>query len=159
MTTTRLTKRGRAFALEGIGDAATLETGGSMRRGKITVNGDTLPVEVNHPRRLGITVGDGKDPIMRLTPGQSQVPGSTQPAHWDVSRSFRGYRAVLTRGEARIEFSLPKLRGKSVDVSVTGEWAYLELVALAACFALLARRRGDTLRAVAVATASGPQGR
>lgn len=156
MSTTTLTKRGGVLVLEGMGDAS-LDTGGGMTRGKITVNGEKLPVHVTDRRRLGVQVEGGKAPLVRLDPGgESLVPGSARPATWDVSRTKRTYHATLTRGGDRIEFSLG--RGKAVEVSVTGNWEQLELVALAGCFSLLSRKRGDKFRAAVIATATGPSG-
>ncbi|MGA8114253.1 MAG: hypothetical protein WCA46_11370 [Actinocatenispora sp.] len=153
-TTMKLRKHGGALVLDGPGTAASLTTDRVMRRGTITVNGAALPVEVNDRWRSGVTVGGGS-PVLRLDPRQAYVPGGAEPVSWEVSRGLRGYGAAVSRAHDRIELWLPRFHGKSVRVSVTGNWAHLELVALAACFGLLARRRGDSLQAVAVSGAIG----
>ncbi|WP_329168047.1 hypothetical protein OG709_28300 [Streptomyces sp. NBC_01267] len=152
--TLTLTKSHGSYVLEGTAGDASLETGKSMRRGEITVSGRTLPVEVNNPRRTGITVG-GSSPVLRLDHQDSFLPGSGKAVQWELSRSFRGYRAAVVSGGDRIDLWLPKFHGKSVEVKVDGDWDQLELVALSACFAVLSRRRGDAFRAMAVAGATG----
>lgn len=156
-TTMTLTKRDGALYLEGSDGTASLEPGTTMRRGKIVLDGKTLPIEVNNPLRTGITVG-GDQPVLRLDPQDGFVPGSSAPTQWQVSREKGRYSGTLTRGGDRIDLSVQRFHGKSVEVSVTGDWEQLELVALSACFALLARRRGDALRGAAVASASAGHG-
>ncbi|MDQ1025113.1 hypothetical protein QF035_002695 [Streptomyces umbrinus] len=77
-----------------------------------------------------------------------------------LARGFLdGYLVSLVRGSDLIEFSLPRFRGKSVQVAVGGDWDHLELIRLAGCFALLSLRRGDAYRSTAVVGAIGPHAR
>jgi len=146
------------LVIRGLGEpTAVLHPSASMRRGKIKTSAGTLPIEVNDPWRSGATLtGTGGRPILRLDPRASSLPDSRQPAQWQVRRGWGGYSATLSRGGDRIELRLPRLHGKGVQLQVTGRWGtQLELILLAACFALLARRRGDTFRAMAVVGATG----
>lgn len=159
-TTLRLRKRGGAHVLDGIASpTATLTFGRGMRTGTITVDGKALPIEVDSPMRSGVVLG-GSAPVLRLAPHEPYLPGRSGTVRWQLTRAFRsGYRATLVRGGDRMEFSLPRFQGKSVEVTVDGDWDELELIALAGCFALLSCRRGDSLRAAAVVGAIGPHSR
>ncbi|MEU0132167.1 MULTISPECIES: hypothetical protein [unclassified Streptomyces] len=159
-TTLTLDKRDGAFVLDGVGTPkASLEFGRGMRTGTITVAGKQLPVASSGKVRETVTVGAGT-PVVRLSPDTSYVGNPAATAEWSFSRGFRdGYHATLTRGKHRLDFALPRMKGKSVEVTVTGSWDDLELVALTGCFALLASRRGDAYRTITVVGAIGPHAR
>jgi hypothetical protein len=155
MSQPRLVKQGGAYVLDGTGTRASLTTGFTMRRGRVTVEGRELPIETNNPWRSGVTLGDGSAPVVRLDPEGSWVPGEAGrlPVRWETGRARRGYSGRLTGESGVIEVWLPR-RGAVPEVTVNGAWPRLELVVLAASFAMLTQRRRDAFRAATIASVS-----
>ncbi|GIG88655.1 hypothetical protein [Plantactinospora endophytica] len=149
MTALRLRRKAGAYHLEGY--SATLRTGGSMRRGEIRTGAGGFQLDVTDARRCGVVARIGGRPVLRLHPDGCQLPGPGGPARWSPSRGG----GVLVREGGRIEVHQAGRPGAPVRVEVTGSWPELELVALAACFATLSRRRRRILLTVAILGATG----
>jgi hypothetical protein len=160
MTTLHLRKDRRTLILDGTGTPASMTTNRPLRRGTLTVAGTDFAIQADGPRRWGCTVGPAERPLLHL--GRDRTTGipaasSASPeenASWRIRRGWHGYRGILTRGADRIEVLVPRFRGRSAEVTVTGSWPDLPLLALAACFAVLSRRRGDTYFAMVIAAST-----
>ncbi|WP_152628206.1 hypothetical protein [Streptacidiphilus neutrinimicus] len=149
--TLNLRRRGAVFVLDDSAAAASLRPGRRMRSAEICVDGRTVEVRVNDHRPSGVSI----DGLLRLDPRGSRVAPEGEPVGWTMGRERGCYAASVVRGEDRIDLRLPRRGGPRVEIVLTGTWPDLELVALAASFALLARRRAARLRAMAVAGAMG----
>lgn len=105
-----------------------------------------------------VQTADGGGPVLRLHAGPVVLPGMSEPAQWQPSRTFGAYKGVLVRGASMIAVRQAALPGSPVRITVTGSWLHLDLIVLTACFAVMARRRRDHLIALRVAamTSHGP---
>ncbi|GAB3959734.1 hypothetical protein [Micromonospora vulcania] len=147
MTTLTVRKQDGAFVLDsGAGPRASLRTGWTWRCGEIRTGAGLWTVEPTDRRRIGFAAQAEHGAAVRLDPRRSHVPGPGGVAHWAFGR--RG--GELTRDGHRLAVRLSGRLGGPVRVEVTGEWAEVELVALTACFALMSRRRRQTLIMMAV---------
>ncbi|WP_152648623.1 hypothetical protein [Streptacidiphilus anmyonensis] len=155
-----LRRRGAVFVLDGSPSAASLRTGRRMRSAEITVDGRTVEVHVDDHRHWTCPGGVTVDGVLRLAapdddPRGSRIAPDGEPVGWVMGRERGCFTASVVRGGARIDLRLPRRGGPQVEIVPTGSWPDLELVALAAAFALLARRRAERLRAMAIAGAMG----
>jgi hypothetical protein len=146
-----LRKRGAVFILDDSPSAASLRPGRRMRSGEITADGRTVVVRVNDHRPSGVVV----DGLLRLDPRGSHIAPGSEPVAWSMGRERGCFAASVLRGADRIDLRLARRGGTHVEIVPSGTWPDLELVALAASFALLARRRTARLTAMAVAGAIG----
>jgi hypothetical protein len=151
MTTLTMRKMRGVYVLNG--HDAQLQTGWTMRRGEIRVDGRVWTVTPTDRHRIGVCAHAEHGVAVRLDPRQSHVPGPGGPVRWEAGRN----RAVLARDGNRISVRTGR---RSARIEVTGSWPELELVALTACFALMTRRRLRTLTIIAIvgATGHGPVG-
>ncbi|WP_042387120.1 hypothetical protein [Streptacidiphilus melanogenes] len=149
--TLNLRKRGPAFVLDDSPSVASLRPRRRMRRAEITVDGRTVEAVITGHRVVGVTV----EGLLRLEPSGSRLPSDSGPVAWTTDRHRGFYLGSVVRGGDRIDLRLPRLGGRRVEIAPAGVWPDLELVSLAASFVLLARRRQDRLRAMAVAGATG----
>ena len=152
VTTLTVTRRaaGREYQLreeEGRG-WATLRAGWPVRRGVISIDGDSWPVR-RHIRGQ-ISAGPVDQPLVRLSPAASVVPGPEPAASWAITRNRGGYQGTLIRGGETIVIRLPGLSARRFEIELTGDWERRDLVLLTGCFALLARRRRDLAIMIAV---------
>ncbi|MEY9877786.1 hypothetical protein ABH931_007310 [Streptacidiphilus sp. MAP12-33] len=154
-TALELRKRGAVFVLDGSPSAASLRPHRGLRGAEITVDGRTVAIGPTDHRPCGVVTADG---LLRLHPQDGRTPAG-EPVAWSLRPERGSYRAAVVRAgqgdDDRIDLRLPRLGGRVVEISVSGAWADLELLVLAASFALLARRRGDRVRAAIVAGAIG----
>jgi hypothetical protein len=153
MTKLTVSKQGGDMVLEGAGPAS-LDTSMTMRKGTISADGESIPVHAHNHVRSEVTAGDDKAPLIRLAPGGSEVPGGA--ADWTLDKERGEFVGVLSRGDARMELRMSRMKGSTIEVTVNGEWDRLEAVVLTASFAMLARRRGEKMRAVAISGGPGP---
>jgi hypothetical protein len=153
LTVTRATGREYQLADEHGRVCASLRVGWPVRRGEISIEQDSWPVRRHVWGQ--ITAGKGDEPHVRLSRAASVVPGPELDARWVITRSRRAYQGTLTRESERIVIHLPALSGCRFAIELTGDWERRDLVVLAACFALLARRRRDIATMIAVSGSHG----
>jgi hypothetical protein len=154
--TLELRKHGAVFVLDGSPSAAALRPRRGMRSAEITVDGRTVDgrtveVAVTDHRPCGVATTDG---LLRLDPRGGRTP-TGGPVLWSIERDRGVHVGSVVRGADRIELRLPRMCGRQVEISATGLWPDLELIALAGSFALIAWRRNARVRAMAVAGAIG----
>ena len=143
-------QRGRYVARGPAGATpASVRTHWAMWHAEIRVGDATWPVRVTDRGHRGIVVGAGDGPVVRLHNDWSHIPGGSAPVRW--SGGHRG--GVLRLGDARVSVSQ---RGRLVEV--VGDWPCLELLVMAAAFAVMTRHRQRQLAILAIvaATSHGP---
>ncbi|RAG81940.1 hypothetical protein DN069_30180 [Streptacidiphilus pinicola] len=144
-----LRKHGTLFVLDDSPSAASVRPHRRMRQAQITVDGRTVEATVSGHQPVGVEVAG----LLRLDPSGTHLPGGGGPVTWTMERHRGAYRGSVVRGADRIELRLTRRGGKHVEITPSGVWPDLELVALAASLVLLSRRRHDRLRAMAIAGA------
>ncbi|MFG1839606.1 hypothetical protein [Micromonospora sp. NPDC049175] len=151
MTALTLRKQDGAFVLDS-GPCASLRTGWTWRCGEIRTGTGRWTVEPADRRRIGFIARGEHGVAVRLDPSRSHVPGPGGVARWSPGRGG----GELVRDGHRIAVRLSRRSSGPIRVDVTGEWAEVELVVLAACFALMSQRRRRML--IMMAVVSGGSG-
>jgi hypothetical protein len=124
-----------------------------LRHGEVVGDSGRIPVRSHGLRRRSVTAGDERAPLIQLDVPRATLPGGLA-TRWEVSRNRREYFGTLTTGEGVMRLAFPT--GEPGQIETTGNWPQAYLAILTASFALLARRRGDTiLNSALVSVASG----
>lgn len=130
-----------------------------LRHGAAVTAAGSVAVHSSGRRRHLTCAGDERAPVLRLDPPAATVPG-LGAARWDVGRDRRQYVGALTADGVSVRLTVPAGGHGPVQIEAEGDWPGRDLLVLTAAFALLARRRSDTiLTAVLVSMATGGSGR
>ncbi len=145
----------RSYSLvDGSGKSlGTLSTDRRVTKGEIRTAAGVVPVRTRGFRQHTTIAGDERAPILTLDDKAAALPGGVT-GRWQARCGRRSYDATLTAPGGVISLAFPG-GDQHRTITVRGDWAQPELVALTAAFALLARGRGDmkfTAAAIAIAT-------
>ena len=152
---------------DGRGGYTLIEDGGSacgslvvdrrLRHGETVTTSGTVAVHGQGIRRRVIWAGAEGAPLVRLEVPTAILPGR-RDARWEIGRDRHRYLATLATADATIRLTLPAGGRGPAQIETSGEWPERDLVILTAAFAVLARRRANTILTaalVSVATSGG----
>ncbi|MEV0569256.1 hypothetical protein [Dactylosporangium sp. NPDC050588] len=130
-----------------------------FRHGETVSAAGSVAVHSGGLRRRSACAGDEDAPVLRLDPDGSVVPG-LPGARWEVTRDRSRFTGTLSAAGVSVVVTVPAGGNGPLDADVRGDVPGWDLVVLTAAFALLARRRADTmLTAALVSVATGGAGR
>jgi hypothetical protein len=121
-----------------------------LRRGELVGDSGRIPVRSRGFRRRSVSAGDEHVPLIQLDSQGASLPGAGHTT-WEVSRNRREYFGTLTTGAGSMRLTFPAHGPGRIET--TGNWPQPDLAILTASFALLARRRGDTMLTSALVAA------
>ncbi|MFB9441891.1 hypothetical protein Dvina_31395 [Dactylosporangium vinaceum] len=150
-----ITRESGAYVLTGADGAVrgSLAADRRLRRGTITTGAGVVPVESPGLRRRAAWAGPEREPLVRLDPERAAIPG-LGGVRWAASRDRGHFYGVLTADGVHVGITMPAGGRGPLLVEAEGDWPGRDLAVLTAAFALLARRRADTMLTAALVSAA-----